>query len=103
MGKDQSQKPKKKKEKIVYIDDGSTIADMSALGRRPGSSPGKSPSRPAAPIHGGRQKREPATRAGRIWQTYTDAVRAMIGPMLVAVGAISVLFLLLWVILGFFA
>ncbi len=88
--------PKKKKEKIVYIDDGSTIADMSGVGRKPVS-------RPVQPIHGGKQKRQPTTRAGSIWQTYKDAVRAMIGPMLITIGGISVIFLLVWIILGFFA
>ena len=95
MGKGANQTPKKKKEKIVYVDDGSTVADMSGLARRP--------SRPLPPMHGGRQRPAPTTRAGRAWQTYKDAVRAMIGPMLVTIGGISVVFFLMWVILGFFA
>ncbi|MBQ3508201.1 MAG: hypothetical protein IJA91_06595 [Clostridia bacterium] len=88
--------PKKKKEKITYIDDGSTIADMSGVGRKPAN-------RPVQPVHGGRQKRQPTTRAGSAWQTYKDAVRSMIGPMLVTLGGITVVFALLWIILGFFA
>jgi hypothetical protein len=94
MSKD-SKQPKKKKEKIIYVDDGSTIADMSEVGRKP--------VRPAAQPSYKTPKHEPATRAGRIWQTYKDAVRAMIGPMLVTLGGVSVIFLIIWIILGFFA
>ena len=95
MGKDKKQ-PKKKKEKIVYIDDGSTIADMSGVKRKPLI-------RPEASMYGGKQRREPVTRAGRIWQTYKDAVRAMIGPMLVTLGGVAAIFFIIWIILGFFA
>lgn len=95
MGKDKRQ-PKKKKEKITYIDDGSTLADMSGVR---GNTPLRRPLRPSYE----KQKREPTTRAGAIWQTYLTAVRAMIGPMLITLGAVSVIFFLIWVILGFFA
>lgn len=95
MGKDNRQ-PKKKKEKITYIDDGSTLADMSGLR---GNTPLRRPLQPSY----GKQKREPTTRAGAIWQTYVAAVRSMIGPMLIFLGGMSVLFFLIWVILGFFA
>ncbi len=102
MSTDKNQ-PKKKKEKIIYIDDGSTIADMSGVGRRPRSTRTMGGGMP--PPHGrnGTRKRPPTTRAGSIWQTYTQAVRTMIGPMLVTLGGISVVFLLVWIILGFFA
>lgn len=91
-----NQKQKKKKEKIVYIDDGSTIADMSGVKRKPLI-------RPESSMYGGKQRREPTTRAGRIWQTYKAAVRAMIGPMLITLGGVSVIFFIIWIILGFFA
>ncbi len=94
MRKDNKQ-TKKKKEKIIYVDDGSTISDMSGVGRKP--------IRPAAQPSYRTSGREPISRAGRIWQTYKDAVRAMIGPMLVTLGGVSVIFLLIWIILGFFA
>lgn len=94
-GKKQPQK-KKKKEKIVYIDDGSTVADMSGVGRKPSR-------RPALPTHGGTRRREPTTRSGRIWQTYKDAVRSMVGPMLITLGGLSLIFLFVWILLGFFA
>ncbi len=95
MGKGKHRRAKPKKEKITYIDDGSTVSDMSGLGRKP--------VRSARPAEGGRSRPEPTTRAGNIWRTYWDAVRAMIGPMLVVIGGISVIFLLIWIILGFFA
>ena len=95
MGKD-SQRPKKKKEKITYIDDGSTVADMARVR-------GKAPlRRPVQPSYK-KQKPQPPTRAGSIWQTYVSAVRSMIGPMLIFLGGMSVVFFLIWVILGFFA
>ncbi len=97
-----AQKPaRKKKEKITYIDDGSTVADMSGLGRRAGTGEGRQ--NPNLPPPGKRGKPAPTTRAGRIWRTYWDAVRMMVGPMLVVIGGISVVFFLIWVILGFFA
>ena len=95
MGKDQKQ-PKKKKEKIVYIDDGSTVADMSGV---KGNVPLRRPVRPSY----GKQKPQPTTRMGQAWETYKAAVRAMVGPMLVFLGGMSVVFFLIWVILGFFA
>ena len=95
MGKDRKP-PKKKKERIVYVDDGSTVADMSGV---KGNVPLRRPVRPAYE----KRKPEPTTRMGQAWQTYKNAVRAMIGPMLVTLGAVSVLFFFIWIILGFFA
>ena len=94
MGKDKQ--PKKKKEKIVYVDDGSTVSDMSGLR---GNTPLRRPVQPSYQ----KQKRQPVTRAGSVWQTYVQAVRAMIGPMLIFLGGMSLVFLLVWIILGFFA
>ncbi len=94
MGK--GNKPRKKREKITYVDDGSTVADMS------GTRPAPPPRRPA-PRPGKRSKPEPTTRYGKAKQTYFDAVRAMIGPMLITIGGITVVFALVWLILGFFS
>ena len=102
MSKDK-QLPKKKKEKIVYIDDGSTVADMSGVGRKPRSTPQISRGASPSSGRGRRGRRASTTRAGSIWQTYADTVRAMIGPMLITLGGISAVFLLVWIILGFFA
>lgn len=75
---------KKKKEKITYIDDGRTLADMSGvsspgLGRRLGSSP----------------------KFKDAWKTYWNAVRLMILPMLATMGAICVIFGILALIFRF--
>ncbi len=96
-GKSGSNKPSKpKKQKITYIDDGSTVVDMSGTRGKPLlPRTGASGSR--------RSKPAPTTRRGQIWQTYKDAVRAMIGPMLIFIGGMSVVFFLVWLILGFFA
>ena len=68
---------KKKKEKITYIDDGRTIADMSGVtGNRKFSSTGTTSS------------------PKEIWSTYWSAVRMMFKPMLVVIGFLVVLYVL---------
>ena len=69
---------KKKKEKVTYIDDGRTIADMSAVNSNLQMSKGRT--------HAG---------AKEIWKTYWGATKMMLVPTLVAVGFILVVFLLL--------
>ncbi len=91
MGKGKKRQKKPKKDKIRYIDDGSTVVDMSGLNP-------KLRSRPTGRSLSG--KPEPTTRGGQIWQTYKDAVRAMIGPMLIFLGGMAVVFFLVWLILG---
>ncbi len=86
-GKKRQKKPKKK---IKYIDDGSTVVDMSGLSPKPQYRPRSKPGKPT-----------PTTRRGKIWQTYWDAVRAMVGPMLIFIGGMAVIFFLVWLILGF--
>lgn len=79
-----SKKDKKKKEKITYIDDGRTIADMS--GTRGGlfSSSKK------------KERTKPTISSQQTpWQTYWNAVRMMLVPMLVVIGIITVVFLLM--------
>ena len=73
-------KDKKKKNKVTYIDDGSTIADMSGVGGR----------RPSGLSNGGAKER---------FTTYMKAVRQMFVPMLVTMGAITVVFGILYLIL----
>ena len=74
-----------KKPKPVYIDDGSTISDMSGVGRS------------RFPI----SKENPGSRAtlGEMFRTYTDAVRMMFLPMLAVLGIIAVAFLLVYFLL----
>ncbi len=79
-----SKKEKKKKEKITYIDDGRTIADMS------GTRGGMLSSRPK------KERTKPTISAHQTpFQTYCNAVRMMIVPMLVTLGIIAVAFLLM--------
>lgn len=69
---------KKKKEKIIYYDDNSTIADMSNVTRN-----GKpQPSRPPRVKSTFREK----------WDTYWSAVKMMIMPMCIALLIIAVLY-----------
>ena len=89
MNNKDSKKKKKEKEKIVYIDDGSTIFDMSGLEstkRFPKNRQAKSTPRPI---------RQPS-RFKAILQTYFDSVRMLLLPMLVFIAAICVIFLILW-------
>ena len=79
---------KAKKSKPLYYDDGRTIADMSSLNggkRRLGGN--------ATPSLGGRASLKEQA------QTYFAAVKMMIAPMLTVIGAICVLFLLMYIIL----
>ena len=64
----------KKKKKITYIDDGRTIADMSAVGGKKST-----------------DKRQRSTFKSQ-WQTYWDTVKMMFVPMLVVLGIIAVAF-----------
>ena len=80
-----SKKNSKKKEKIRYIDDGRTIADMSGTSRA-------NPLLGNSSISSPRGKRRASTR--EVWQTYWAAVKTMFFPMLVVMMIITVAFLL---------
>ena len=73
---------KKKKKKATYIDDGRTIADMSALG--------------------GTSKLPPLQRSSLKEQakTYFTTVKLMIIPMLIVMACICVVFGLLYLLLS---
>lgn len=90
MKKPEKENKKPKKEKIIYIDDGSTVVDMSALDE----------SRRI------RRKKDPDERQRpkvfEHFKTYFQSVKMMILPMLVFIGLISVVFLLLWLLMGGF-
>ena len=70
-----------KKEKITYVDDGRTIADMSGVtGAR------------------GLPKRSPYTprpKFREVWKTYWSAVRMMFVPMMVVIGALILIYLIM--------
>ena len=72
---------KTKKEKIVYIDDGRSLADMSN-------------------VTGGMDwtKRGTSSPVSEIWRTYWSAVKMMFKPMLVVIGFILAAFLIVSVI-----
>lgn len=75
-------KNKKKKEKVIYVDDGRTVADMSNV-------PGTRISRDAWRTNStGKEK----------WETYWNAVKRMFVPMLVVMVAICVIYMLIWLI-----
>lgn len=71
-----SKKPKK--EKITYIDDGRTIADMSN-------------------VTGGREWKSTSSssRFRDIWRTYWNATKMMLLPMLVVIGFLIVAFVIM--------
>lgn len=70
-------KKKIKKEKVIYIDDGRTIADMSG-------------------VSGGMDWTRKGTTSSPkdIWRTYWSAVKMMFKPMLVVIGFILAVFLI---------
>ena len=71
----------KKREKITYIDDGRTIADMSGV-------PDHRP-----------EKRHPATPHPKFrdaWNTYWAATKMMLLPTLIFGGGLLVAFLVTW-------
>ena len=76
---------KKKKEKIVYYDDGSSIADMSSVGGMGRRAPKDKP----APT----EKRR--STFSEKWKTYWSAVKMMFVPMLITLLIITVIFLIL--------
>ncbi len=75
-------KSKKKKEKITYIDDGRTLADMSGV---PGSRLNKDAWRSNS-------------TAKEKWETYWNAVKRMFLPMLATIGALVVIYFILYLI-----
>lgn len=75
---------KKKKEKITYIDDGRTIADMSG-------------------VRGGTRFTKQGTSSGfrDIWRTYWKATKMMIIPTLMAVALVLVAFAIVYAMFKF--
>ena len=69
----------KKKEKIVYIDDGRTVADMSNV-----SGPRLS-----------RNSLRPRSSLKDQWKTYKAAVKMMLGPMMVVICGLIIVYMLL--------
>ena len=91
-------KNKKKREKVTYIDDGRTIADMSNLPTR-GLGRSLSDARPKKEMS---ETEKQFYKAQPKWReylaTYFAAVRMMFLPMLAVIGIISIAFLILFVL-----
>ena len=79
----------KKKEKVTYVDDGRTLADMS------GVSPGGRLSN--------RNPYRPSPKFKDVWYTYWAAVKMMIKPMLVVIAALAIVYLLSYLALVYLA
>lgn len=78
---------KKKKEKIKYIDDGRTIADMSNVR--------------SGPRLGGKKAYRPSPKFKDVWKTYWGAVKMMFMPMLVVIVALCIIYMVLYAIFFF--
>lgn len=76
---------KQNKEKITYIDDGRSLADMSGVPSRKTNFTSNSSYRPRSTLK-------------EQFRTYIEACKMMFLPMLVVMGFICVLFLILWFI-----
>ncbi|MBQ8683601.1 MAG: hypothetical protein IJ518_03675 [Clostridia bacterium] len=77
---------KQKKEKIVYIDDGRTLADMSGV-KGSGLTP--------------RPDDRPPIRFGDAWKTYWSAVKMMLPVTLVFVAGMALVYFLAWLVFKF--
>ena len=75
---------KKKKEKIIYYDDNSTLVDMSSVNRK---------GQPRPP-----REQKPRSTFREKWDTYWSAVRMMIIPMCITLLIIGALFGILFLI-----
>ena len=80
-------KNKKKKEKITYIDDGRSFADLSGVQGMGGDFKFSKTGTTSTPKE--------------IWQTYWSAVKFMFKPMLVVIGFLCALFLLSYIAFTF--
>ena len=75
---------KQKKEKIIYIDDGRTIADMSNV-----SGGFRNPQRP---------KYVPPASLGQQLKTFWNAMKMMFLPMLAVIGGIMLIFVIVLIV-----
>lgn len=94
--KNKNKTQKEPKEKIIYYDDNSTIADMSNVGRKKPNANANTPTDPTM------RKVKPYSTAKDKWKTYWDAVKMMILPMFIVLGVLAVLYLFMMFLLGGF-
>ena len=81
----------KKKKKTVYVDDGSSICDMSALG--------KGRSRNNSGYRSNKYTFGTSSRFQECFKTYIAAVKMMIKPMFITIGIITLAFLIVYLLL----
>ena len=77
-----------KKEKITYIDDGRTLADMSGVSK------------------GFRLTRDPYRQSPKFkdaWHTYWRAVKMMLLPMLAVIGGLAVIYFIMYILFAYLA
>lgn len=89
---------KKKKEKVIYYDDNSTISDMSNVN---GMYNRIIPTDTAKKFQNTQSKqKQPKIKstAKEKWDTYISTVRLMFKPMLIVIGILCVLFLLFYLL-----
>ena len=72
----------KKKEKVIYVDDGRTLADMSGV-----SGP---------KLH--RSSASPKVSYRDAWSTYWSTVKMMFLPMLAVIGALIVIYVVMYLL-----
>jgi hypothetical protein len=78
---------KEKKEKVRYYDDGRTLADMSNVSG-------------GSRLHDHNPYR-PKGFYKEVWKTYWNAVKMMIGPMLIFIAILLAAYLITWFIFAF--
>ncbi len=96
MNKNKDKSAKKKKEKIIYYDDNSTISDMSGVGGTFNPIIPKSREQKSSQTYRDVQKRP--SKFGDKWRTYWSTVKLMILPMCIVLGILFILFLLFMLI-----
>ncbi len=84
-------KNKKKKEKIIWYDDNSTIADMSAVSGIGGKPKSNQPAN------------KPRSTFKDKWHTYWTTVKQMLLPMTVVLAIIALLYVIIMLITGGFS
>ncbi|MBQ8310473.1 MAG: hypothetical protein IJX80_05615 [Clostridia bacterium] len=84
---------KKKKEKPIYVDDGSTVADMSSLTGKPSAGEGK------GERNGSGKRSVPRSAMRDQLRTFTDAQKMMFLPMLAVLGILALAFLIIYFLL----
>ena len=85
---DKERKKKPKKEKIVYVDDGSTVFDMSGLDETRKFRKRKNPDERQRP------------KVFEHLKTYFSSVKVMLLPMIVVMGLVAAAFFLMWILMG---